>query len=50
MFLLAAVTGVMLALGSSVGSTLGRHLAQPTEQLARLALRASLRRGQQART
>lgn len=50
MFLLAAVTGVMLALGSSVGSTLGRHLAQPTEQLARLALRASLRRGQQPRT
>ncbi|HSO70663.1 MAG TPA: threonine/serine exporter family protein [Arachnia sp.] len=50
LFLLAAVTGVMLALGSSVGSTLGRYLAQPTEQLARLALRASLRRGQQGRT
>lgn len=49
LFLLATVTGVMLALGSSVGSTLGRQLAQPTEMLARLASRASQRRGQQRR-
>lgn len=45
LLLMAALTGVALALGSSVGSIVGRQLALPTERVARLAAVASLRRG-----
>ena len=45
LFMLAALTGIGLALGSSVGAAVGRRLAQPTERVARLATQIALGRG-----
>lgn len=46
LFLLAALTGVFLALGSSIGGMLGRQVVLPRERAARLAAVLSRRRSQ----
>ncbi|MDO5533342.1 MAG: threonine/serine exporter family protein [Propionibacteriaceae bacterium] len=49
LFMLAVLTGVGLALGSSAGAVLGRRLALPTEHIARRATMLSMRAGQMRR-
>lgn len=43
--IVAALTGIGLALGSSVGAAVGRRLAPPTERVTRLATQIALGRG-----
>lgn len=45
LLMLSALTGIGLALGSSVGAVIGRQLSLPTDRVARLATLFSLRRG-----
>ena len=45
LLMLAVMTGIGLALGSSVGAVLGRRLALPTDRVARLATLIALGRG-----
>lgn len=43
--LLASLTGVALAVGTSIGGSVGRLLTRPTERAARVAASLSRRRG-----